>query len=151
MEESTEFLGNLKNAMPKEFSFYHLGSVEMQSTRELETQNSELALDDLNAVAYSFQGDFRGVLVVLVEKGLDVSIYSEMGNILASRMATELMQDGYDVMISPPRLLQTEQLDKLMKTSLKKIQGKYAHLYQNTTVPIDVLLIPFPTENVGYA
>jgi len=151
IEEQNGIMTNLKEALPKEFSFYHLGSVEMRSQREFTETNAELILEDLNAVAFSFQGDFRGVLIILVEKGLDVSIYSELGNILASRLATELTHDGYDVMITPPRLLQAPQLERLIQTPQKKIHGKYQHLYQNTTVPVETVLIPFPDEQVGYA
>jgi hypothetical protein len=123
----------------------------MRSQYEFTETDKDLILEDLNAVAFSFQGDFRGVLVILIEKGLDISIYSELGNILASRIATELNSDGYDVMVTPPRLLQSAQIERLIQTPHKKIHGKYQHLYQSTVVPVETVLIPFPAETVGYA
>jgi hypothetical protein len=153
--QSHDLITSLQNRLPKGFDFYHLGNVEIREQKILTHELLDLKLEDMVGVTFHFQGDFRGILLILVEKGMDMSIYSEMGNILAGRIAVELFQDGYDVMISPPRIIQevleNENLMKLLKSDDKKIHGKYAHVYQSSAVFIETVLIPYAQERVGYA
>lgn len=123
----------LIESLPESFSFYHLGEVRMQdsaapspSLRDGGAVSPFVSTDRL-AVAFTLQGDVRGALVLVFDQGLDVSTYSEMGNIIASRMVTRLGDhEGLDVSLSPPRILTAAQLQGLMRSGRREARA-YMH------------------------
>jgi hypothetical protein len=143
MEWNTKQLGQY---LPNQFDFYHLGEVERCE------QGDELFLDDLSSVAYKINGDVNGLMITLVPQGLDLSVYSELGNILASRLATALTEKlGLDVMISSPSLLKVEELQRLLERNYQRITSTYQHRYQGTSVRVEVLILIVPEERRGNA
>ena len=114
----------LIEALPSDFNFYHLGEVRRQETPSNPLHHLEatsplgLASSDRLAVAFSLHGDAKGALVLIFDQGLDVSTYSEVGNIIASRMSTHLSEsEGLDVMISPPRVLSNAQIQGFLRSA----------------------------------
>src|SRR4051812_12917874 len=95
-------------ALPEGFDFYHLGRIELQATEH------EQPLGQI-AIAYRIEGDARGVLLLLLDEGLDTSMYSEAGNIIASQLVSRLSrEDGLELTLSPPRTLGPAQLKTLL-------------------------------------
>jgi chemotaxis protein CheY-P-specific phosphatase CheC len=132
----------LANALPDQFEFYHLGQVALQSTNS--------SLEDANAIAFHIAGDMMAVVVLLFAKGLDSSIYSELGNILVSRLATQLNQkDGIDLMISPPQSLTENQLNQIMQHHIPPIKRNYSHIHQGSIISIEALILPTWDSGVG--
>lgn len=155
-KDRDEALAKLVDALPEEFPFYHLGSVEMQQPGDSQAESLEGILASLDlrvAVGFSFQGDVRSVLVMFFKEGLDISKYMEVGNILASQIANRLsVSEAIDVLPSPPRVLSTHQVHELLRNRQRSLIHKtYRHIFESEIIPIEVLILPVPSEEVGYA
>jgi hypothetical protein len=144
-------LERLIQSLPENFPFYHLGEVQLDVSQA--TPDSVLAnadSDDRLAIAYSLQGELRGLLAVIFEQGLDISTYSELGNIIASRMATQLeAEHGLAVSISPPRILSSLQFKNLLKQGGPHLARIYQHQHQGQIIPLRALVMS--TEGTGHA
>lgn len=139
-------LEQLASALPTQFDFYHLGKVEQQPL-----SNSNF-FRDACAVGFRLLGDLNGLMIVLFEKDLDHSTYTEFGNLLASRLATQLQtENGLDVMISPPQSLEHGLVQKLLEKNSSIIRRTYAHFYKNSVISVETLVLSAPSEGIGYA
>ena len=147
MDSRANLIHRLTDAMPGGFSFYQLGHVEAMADEPHE--ETYRALEDRVGIAFNLEGDIRGLLVLIVEQGLDLSTYTELGNILASRLATNLTGPG-EVMISPPIHLNHSQLERLMRAQQPVLQRSYIHLNKNTAVTVQTLILLTPSEGVTY-
>jgi hypothetical protein len=120
----------LENSLPDQFEFYHLGTIEQNRTPE-----TQIDWDDLLVIAYSLKGDLDAVFLIGIEKGLDASIYSEAGNIMASRLVTALDREaGLDVVLSPPQVLSTDLYTKLNAQWRTMLERDYLHLHEKNAV-----------------
>lgn len=130
----------LARSLPEQFPFYHLGEVAL--TEEPPTSWSE---EGVNAFAFSLRGDIEGLLLVAVDSAEDASLYSEVGNLLASGLANKLdSAEGLDIVISPPQPIETARLRALLESpadGLSKVEKTYLHRYENKLVPVRTLLI----------
>ena len=130
---------------PESFAFYHLGKVEKISSQEQTDFSNRVG------VSFNLYGESTSLIVLLFDQKLDVSTYTEMGNVLASRIASKLGNDsGLETMISPPRFLTTEQLQSQISPVLNALASSgvsiqaqdYAHNHGETSVALQLLLIP---------
>jgi hypothetical protein len=120
----------LESSLPNQFPFYHLGTIEQN--REPQAQAD---WDDLLVIAYSLKGDLDAVFLIGIEKGLDASVYSEAGNIMASRLVTALDREaGLDVVLSPPQILSDELFTKLSAQWRTLLDRDYLHLHEKNAV-----------------
>jgi hypothetical protein len=144
---SPHLISELTSALPEGFSFYHLGQVEPLPTSGRLDHSPSIYPDSIG-VAYRIQGDLRGLFIIVLDKGLDVSIYSELGNILASRLASNLSssEDGLEIMISPPHVLNHSQLERLMRSQHPVIRKTYTHFDRNLSIPIQTLILLTPED-----
>jgi len=128
----------LGNALPDSFKFYHLGEVRAEDSEE----SPNAFYDDIHEstlISYRFEGDVKGLILVAIEKELDISIYSEMGNIIASRFANSLSRLGQDVMICSPTILDSKKVSQLLKFSTDNHLKTYSHLTGGASIKIRVL------------
>jgi hypothetical protein len=139
--------------LPEKMPFYHLGEIILQ---ESSSQAAWLWLDDEGSsfIGYQILGEVRGALVLAFPKVLAPqvpwtkdasSVYSELGNLLASKISTELSRHGAkDTMISPPIPLTKEMTSTLLKRAglENSVQRRYLHLKKEFIVPVEVLLLP---------
>jgi len=136
-------------AFPEKIELYHLGPVTIEKTASASLAN-ELNASDFFPLCFSFHGDQRGLLLLLLDRHLDLSLYSELGNLLASAIATELSnQNGIDVMISPPYSLNESRLKEILATNEARIIRR-AYIHQSVRVEAFII----PSENapeVGHA
>ena len=135
----------LGSALPESFDFYHLGPVALRTgTGATAAASLEDLLAGCATVGFGIHGDVQGMLIVAFEKELDFSTYTELGNVVASQLATQLnRRDGTDVMISPPRPLSQARLAKILpalrapgtvvRTYLHRMAGK-------AEIPVHVLI-----------
>lgn len=148
----------IADALPDHFPFYDLGEVESAGHRLPEEISPQNSFEDCYAVAFRFYGDVSATLLVVFDKGLDVSVYSELGNILASHAATELARDHDDaqLMISPPRVLGEKQMARLLKERGPFLQRAYLHFCRDAPggagkeIPVRVIVLPTP-DGGGHA
>lgn len=131
--------------LPGEFPFYHLGTVTPSDQLTERASAPDLESEGLRAIAFSLYGDYRGVAVVLFEEGRDGSVYTEMGNTLASRVAGSL---GPMVMISPPIQLSPTQYSHLLSQSGPPVSRLYLHPQQNSGAPARIWLLVFKSPEL---
>lgn len=141
---SKENLSHLVNALPNRFDFYHLGEVSLQPT-DSDLPNSQ-------AVAFHLTGDLQAIMIVLFDKNLDISTYSELGNILASKVATYFNHStGLDLQISSPQLLTDVQTEHLVQNNQTIVRRTYTHIYDGKVIPLETLLLSAPVGGIGHA
>jgi hypothetical protein len=146
IQDEVQVVSELSTALPREFDFYHLGQVSIHE-EIIPTDFSEM-----KAVGFSFQGDLRGLMVLLFDEGLDASAYTEMGNVLAARIATQLSKErGLEIMISPPSAMPRERLEQLIDAGHVIIQRTYMHRHSGLAIPIQALLLPATQQEAGNA
>ena len=131
----------LEESLPPSFDFYHLGRIELDDAK------IPIDLEGHFAIGFRFEGEARGVLLLLVGEGLDASTYSEAGNIIASRMASDLYaHHGLDVTISPPHVLSDKQLKAVFAAGTRPLSARaYVHRHRELGklgVPLQAVLLP---------
>jgi hypothetical protein len=141
----------MHNLLPRDFDFYHLGRITLSDEpTEIPaplTHASPLFSDDRIAVAFALQGDTPGALVLLLDGSLDVSTYSEAGNIIASRLATSLAsREGREVTVSPPRVISRERLQQMLNGGAASART-YLHQQGQRTVRLTALVLEARTGN----
>lgn len=145
-------IDRIEKALPTGFPFYHLGTVELApasedghaSPAQISALLNEVELQ--RGAAFSLQGDVRGLLVVLFDQGLDVSTYTELGNLIASQVVNRLYELGsLDVVLSPPRLVQGRQVREWIDPQRSLcIARTYHHVHEQTTLKVRTLILPAP-------
>ena len=136
-------LTEIINALPNHLEFYHLGKVELQEF--------EHTWQETTAVAFRLYGERMALVILLFDKDLDESVYSEFGNLLVSRIATELSsKNGLEVTISPPMKFNPSRLQKLIQR-VTAIRKTYVHFHNNSAIPIETWILPTVVEEAGYA
>lgn len=139
----------LLNALPQDFDFYHLGKVKKQ-TESQEVKN--INLEGVDSVAFKLSGDINSFLIFLFPKDADLSLYSELGNIVVSQIANQLSKDkNLDVVISPPIPLNEAQLLAATNQNNSVICKTYTLFSGNDVIPIETLILASPPEGFGYA
>jgi hypothetical protein len=137
-------------ALPASFPFYHLG--EVRAAEGMAADQSAFDLSRSIGIGFSLLGDARGLILMVFNSTLDLSIYTEIGNTIASKIATQLsVSDGVGVMISPPRSLTPDQVARLMSGRTPLIQKTYTHVHRDDAVPILVWALPEIQEELGNA
>ena len=146
MDSQTQSLMQLASALPVHIDFYHLGTVEQKTTNDSNT------FRDACGVAFKIYGDLNGLMIVLFENDLDHSTYTELGNLLASRLATRLqVENALDVMISPPQRIEASLVQSLTQKNSSIIRRTYAHFYKNSVISVETLVLSAQSEGIGYA
>ena len=141
----------LSEALPSSFNFYHLGKVELQP-EELQPDLQLSTHDALYGISFHLRGDLHATLVILLGKNLDLALYSELGNILASKIANQLFVDRQlQIEISPPQLLSENQLASILESGSSTTRKTYVHRYENKIFYLETLFVPSPLEGIGNA
>jgi len=147
MDAVNSTLTQLIEAFPRDFGFYHLGRVELQNPDEFAVNERE----DQSAIAFRIYGDLEAWVVILFEKNLDISTYSELGNILVSKIATHLnLNNGLDVLVEPPRMIVPSQFEGALRNSNTAVRKSYAHFHKNLIIPIDTWVLPAASDQFGH-
>lgn len=146
----------INDALPKQFDFYHLGRVELQSESltseslpENLQENLPSTLEDTTAVAFQVFGmafDLPYWVILLFDSHLDISTYSELGNVILSKTVTQIQSTtGGDAMISPPQQMKPQQF-KLVIHNTSQIPNRarrtYAHFINNSVILIEAWILP---------
>lgn len=125
----------IRQSLPREFEFYHLGQVEQRPGSEAPPAGAGLLGDDRLGVAFQVRGDWNGWLLLDFDRGLDSSTYSEMGNVIASQFADRLSRAGQgDVLVSPPLLVTADQAARRLGGRPPELTTGYFHVHENTVV-----------------
>lgn len=136
-------LKSVRESLPEQFDFYHLGSIQKASS---EASRADLLItpDSIN-LSYLIHGDERGVFLVSIAPGLDLSMYSEVGNILASRLSQGLSQaEDKDLLVSPPKPIPFKKALELIKSNSSWIHQTYVHQHGGQLVSIQTYVCLAP-------
>ncbi len=136
---AVDCVATLAKALPGEFEFYGMGQVKLQTGL-----TDDLWSDHAHGIGYALHGDFRGLLVIRVEFAEDLSLFEELGNVLASRLATELGEtQSLDVLITPPKRLKPRRLASLLHGMEKDeiARRTYFFFHSGKTIPVDTWIV----------
>lgn len=145
---------DLVELLPQKFSFYDQGEVILQNSLDSSLERSKPAgLQNRRGVGfriYHLDNAPSAILIFLFDAAADESMYTEMGNILASKLCQSLTEkDKAEMMISPPIQLQSHQLLRLASqhTGTRRI---YSHTYlQNgieKSTDVETWTVPITTN-----
>lgn len=150
---------HIEKALPENFPFYHLGTVELAPQNEGGASPARIA-EILNEVelsrgaAFSLRGDVSGLLVVLFDAKLDVSTYTELGNLIASQVVNRLYELGnLDIALSPPKLVQGRQVREWVDPQRALCVARtYFHVHEQQKLLVRTLILPSAAaESAGHA
>lgn len=137
----------LEHALPPRFSFYELGEILPAPENTVAALAPE-ALIDCAAISIRFEGDVAGSLLLILDRGLDLDIYSEVANVIASRFVGALASSREtDVMITPPTVLSETQIARIpaLAAAPGTFTRDYRHLLRDgRSVPLQILVVPAP-------
>lgn len=108
---------------PERFEFYHLGWI----TPDTEAKDDLASVpDDVGAWYFSIHGDARGwVAVVSENRGLDLDAVSELGNVIASKVADALSRSREGlVLISEPQFNSGAQLRARVAATASQLSSR---------------------------
>jgi|GEM_PF-4807105 len=130
----------IHKALPEGFPFYELGIVTAESA--IKTTLIENSIKNCIAIGFRIYWDTDAWFIVLFQQERDKSLYTEMGNILASQFAARLSKDDdQGLVISPPQNISIFLLKKWIKTSPPITQKNYWHLFKGKTYPLQILIL----------
>jgi hypothetical protein len=144
-------LTEISDLLPENFGFYGLGSVDLQNKVE-SSETLPLDFDLLRGVVfrvYHLDDAPSALLLFIFGADLDESMYTEMGNVLASRLCQGLTEtQKSEMMISPPIMLKSNQLKRLAGPE-GKFSGPgrlYLHSYSENgikkSIPVETWTLP---------
>ncbi len=145
----------LEGALPGSFDFYSWGSVQLQSALPKRESAREKS-----GIFYALQGDPKVFITVLLNPSSDLSLYSEMGNIIAAKMSLSLEKPqetkptvGINPvrMITPPRVLNELELERMTAIDSPQLLREYHHVMGDRIQPFQVLIVLAPDEATGNA
>ncbi len=145
MNPLTEFGHNLADYLPEAIDFYDR-SVICQAPSEL-LRGNPLEIDsDLQAVGFELFGERPAWILFLIPEHADLSEYTELGNILASRLAQDFSEaEDVPTLISPPRNLSAKDLDIFFRPGAKMEHRRFVRTFlDETTSLVDCLIISKP-------
>ena len=135
----------LNDALPIGFDFYNLGHVSAEPALDFEESNPQ-------SVSFRIFGDFDAYVVILFSGEADLSTYCELGNIIASRVVSQLHSEkNVEIMLSSPRVLSSKQLEVFLRMNPPAVTKTYSHSNANTVIPVRVVISPVNQKEVGNA
>lgn len=146
MSQSLTLLSQL---LPEKIDFYHMGEVRLEPPRaQLALSAQDLDLRNRTAISFTLRGELQAAVVLLVRNDLDISMYSELGNIITSQLVTRLSDEKeIDDVLSAPRIIEAEKLEFLTLLSSAAICRKYVHFFQGQTTSIDLIIYVHTPHN----
>lgn len=139
-------LDRVTERLPREFPFYHLGHARINPTP------SRTLGENASLIGYRVTGEPSFWIVLAHEKELEFSIYSELGNILASRWVGDLSEAlNQEFLLSHPipiswNTLQTTKLD-----FIPLVRRHYVHSHEAIEIPVEFWVLPHTQERIGHA
>lgn len=126
-------------ALPVSFDFYGQGVVSLDTTVSL-----NLSLDHQQGVGYQFLGSSARSVVILLDEDFDLSVASELGNVLAAKIAGNLSRlEGWDVGVSPPQIWTETQIRSRLSHLFKNdrtVLSRYHFRFKENLIPVQVIL-----------
>ncbi len=136
-----------RKILPQSFNFYSLGQVVLQQSPGRITDQT-----GKTEILYIIEGDTKIFMTLLLDSTLDLSIYSEMGNIIAARVASTLEQNSNtDWMITPPVCIQSNEITKTPQPIDFSQLYEYHHLIDLETIAFQVLITLSHQREAGNA
>jgi hypothetical protein len=142
--------------LPESFGFYDLGLVQAQNINDKPVV--PLDLEKSRGVAfrvYHLDEGPSALLIFVFEDGLDPSMYTEMGNTLASKLCKNLSeQEKLEMMISPPIQLKSAPLKRLIGLGSRfgGARRGYTHSYVlngvQQSIPVETWTLPVGQSEV---
>lgn len=143
----------VRQALPAEFDFYDQGKVKIHDTLDLEVSADSVGVAfSIYPMDESHEG-FRSVLLAVFAPGLDKDFYTEMGNIIASRFATQIGNELEEpTMVTPPLFLKNAAVTRLIRLKDQVLsKNRYHHTHDGQLTPVDVFVLKVKGIEEGHA
>ena len=134
----------LLHQLPRSLNFYGQGQIHRASGNTL-----ELKEDIFGALIQVKLLDSPKQLLIMtiMDKGLDYSVYSEFSNVLASRLAS-LSPGSFP---TPPRPISEKQIHQLITHYTPTLCSKYIHQQDGCFISIQTAIFIVDQLEVGHA
>ena len=140
-------LDNLSVILPQEFQFYSLGQVRL-----LKQLSNDDCLDPCIRIAYRISGEQGLMLTIFVSPNLDLSLCSEIGNVIAAKVASNLQRRTLsEWMISPPTLLTSTLVKELIVRPTYLALNEYCLEQDQQLKSLYVSISKLPGSEAGHA
>jgi hypothetical protein len=125
------------------FDFYDQGRVQPAEARSRNPESKDFSVGrKLIAVdLFEIDGMSRAVMILAYDQDLDASIYSEIANILASRLAGQVFDR--ESFVTPPKEIPVQSYERLKKMGFPFNHFEYHHIHQNHLNKLDSLVFYF--------
>ncbi len=142
-------LDQIEKALPKGFEFYDYGTVERGETLSFEDIEFEGKTSYLfRLVGFELGQNYS--LIICFHQDLERSKYIEIGNLVASKVATVMSQKQREFFISPPREIPLKRVSKLDPTQYNMRIQQYLHSNENRQVPLEIIVIHNETKEEAH-
>ena len=136
---------NLSHYLPQSLEFYDASTIR-QSPSEL-ILGHPLEIDsDLQGVGFELFGERPAWILFLIPEGADLSEYTELGNLISSRLALDYSEaEDVPSLISPPRALSARDLDLFFRPGAQMEHRRFARTFvDGRQCTLDCLIIAKP-------
>ncbi len=136
-----------ENLLPKNFEFYSLGRISLQ-----EPPPNQNLINEATGIFFTLEGSLKVFVTLLIAEGFDLSLYAEVGNIIAAKLAYQLEQkQGHEWMISHPRILSKRDIDQVASAAGPRVVRQYHHSKDGHPIPFKILLSLAGRRDIGNA
>lgn len=137
-----------ESALPREFQFYHFGTITSGDLNEAKSNQALLAKDQL-AVGIRFWGDRTGTLILLADRKIDESTCHELANVIAAKFAATSDERSVSIMISSPKTISEKQAELLLLIPNAVYETReYSHFLENKEVKIKAIILELQKKDL---
>ena len=147
MQYTSNLAKTLLAALPDHIDFYGMGRIKGEENQD------ELIIANMQGISYELIAEhenFKALFVIVFDKERDAFAYSELGNVMAGRLATHL---GAFFMISPPKPLSQYALKRIaeMAQGYQATIRRFRHYHGNDKVALQTAFILHPEKGAPHA
>lgn len=151
MKDMEHCLGSeMLQSLPEGFAFYQFGQVKLDRNHK---SKKTLDFTDLCILCYPFHGEVSGIFYCFVEKGFEVDIYMEMGNIISTRTLGHMARKlKLEIVPLAPKTMSTEEYLKTLPEARENMEiMTYCHFYKNNVIPLYAGILISNPVGAGHA
>ena len=141
-----ELLEVMSDAIPEKITFYEQGALELEKPRLLPQDVDPVDCVGLVYRLITLDEGVQAVIILLIPKTLNLSMYQEVGNVIAGKLASDYRVQQHqglkDLMISPPKTLDEHRIRKLLSSQKEQVSRLISHRHGEKTVKIQTVLLP---------
>jgi len=130
-----------RSGLPTEFPFYEMG------TLHLESPLAPMPMTDHQGIGFQLASlDTRLMVIAFFHKNGDSSMFTEMGNIIVSKIANHKSAKGTQWTVSPPFALTAPHVNAYLENATDIQMETYTFRSFTESQPLHFAFIPYPQD-----